>query len=565
MPANVRYSSAAERAQHRRARLRIVRWLKGRRGTATIGDGADGPVAAPTVFQSVLPMGMPTLPSGFRRSRKVIVVGWQRGFEVLLRTFDAKLPKNSQLFVVSEQPLKWREAEMANEDIPLNGTDKNRDNCTIPAHVTDRPLRNVEVKHLVGFCTDDSVLRDTPIGEADAVIVNADVDVSAEEGSTGGGGGAELQIADSEAITSTILLRRFRHEAEALAKAEGRTLRPITIVTEFVDLLTRRLLDRQSDLLEMDDDDPALLSPDVAKTSSLLRLSKPTGKAPAPSASGLLGMMRPKSGQRRPTGEGAPAAVGGTTPTPAKNQVAPAPVDTPCRGVSPTVGDELGASPPTVAASADATVEEMLKETSCGAPAASAEAADAPPSPPSSPPAHLVPAPASIVAAAAARRRTKQRRLPSPPPSPPADGASPAKSTADEMVKIPTPTPRVTTVVFHRNYIETTALSLASHSASSWATVQMLLDNSSNCNISSISSFRVIPEDAVKDERLSFCFFEMSDLVVMQDLGLLIGWRHKKVNGGEALVNPPNKKELLDWSVDDELIVICDGDAKGKY
>jgi len=114
--------------------------------------------------------------------------------------------------------------------------------------------------------------------------------------------------------------------------------------------------------------------------------------------------------------------------------------------------------------------------------------------------------------------------------------------------------PRVTSVVFHRNYIETTALSLASHSVASWATVCNILDTTNKTNLVSVTPFRVIPDDAVREGRTSFSFYEMSELVMMQNLGLLIGWKHRSQN--EVVINPPKKREPLRWTADDELVVI---------
>ena len=59
------------------------------------------------------------------------------------------------------------------------------------------------------------------------------------------------QIADSEAITSTVLLRELHAQAHAAAlKAGGRGLPPLNIVTQVVDVLTQRLLHAEPHLLE---------------------------------------------------------------------------------------------------------------------------------------------------------------------------------------------------------------------------------------------------------------------------------------------------------------------------
>lgn len=55
-------------------------------------------------------------------------------------------------------------------------------------------------------------------------------------------GGSELQIADSDAMTSTILLRQLREELGVPAELQ--------VVTQMSDVLTRRLIDQQPNLLD---------------------------------------------------------------------------------------------------------------------------------------------------------------------------------------------------------------------------------------------------------------------------------------------------------------------------
>ena len=174
----------------------------------------------------------------------------------------------------------------------------------------------------------DAVVRATHVWRARA---------DADENDKQACGGAELQIADSEALTSTILLRRLHQE---IAREEG--AKPLTIVTEFVDLLTKRLFEKQENLI-----------------------SHTAPRKPAPPTSGAGG--------------------GGGNRSSISRQ-----------------GTACGATPP------------------------------------------RQPSAATAGAVAAAAR----------------DGALDSTSAVES-------------VVFHRNYIETTALSLASHSKTSWVTVQV--------------------------------------------------------------------------------------------
>ena len=89
-------------------------------------------------------------------------------------------------------------------------------------------------------------LRQLPLHQIDVAAVFADVnddDVRAH-------GGSELQIADSEAITSTVLLREMHAQMHHGSKNGGVGAPPLTIVTQVVDVLTQRLLVQEPTLLE---------------------------------------------------------------------------------------------------------------------------------------------------------------------------------------------------------------------------------------------------------------------------------------------------------------------------
>jgi len=221
----------------------------------------------------------------------VLLIGWQRHIGNLLRALDSRLPPDSQLWILSEKNKAWRANELASEGLALDGSalpseqglrrsssqgsgkfpkgcrDEARrssgSSCQPPpqegASRGNRPpfisrshsmlkesaLKNTRLVHLVGFTTDVEALyrlfRATP---ADAAIVQADVDDHE----------VDSQITDSEALTSALLLR-------SLHQQWGQ--RDFHIVTQFRDVLTHRLLERQPELLDGAPQlDPALASAD---------------------------------------------------------------------------------------------------------------------------------------------------------------------------------------------------------------------------------------------------------------------------------------------------------------
>ena len=375
---------------------------------------------------------------GAASKRCLIFIGWQRGFESFLRILDGRLPPNSEVHILSEQTPANRSLELASEGLALDGAAiqpkaGEEDDPSIPREVG---LANCTLYHVYGYTTDERAMRRLPLARADAAVVVAD----ANEDDVEALGGAELQIADSEALTSTVLLRRLRVEIEK----DYPQAPPLTVVTEFVDLLTRRLLERQGSLIT------SAPKPQRAITSknSLVR-------------SGRSGRILPPDAE--PVAD--PAAA---------------------------VGQPLAV-----------------------------ETAD---------------------------------RV---PPLNTSSGPAAAESRSDGS--------KVQTVVFHRNYIETTALSLASHSNTSWVTVQMLLDPFSGYLIQSVpcdqvidlesplSSARGAVTDGKEDPGCCLSFSDLSDALVTQRRGLLIGWRRKR---GEVVINPPEKVKAFKWDVEDELIVL---------
>ena len=395
----------------------------------------------------------------FDNRRCLIFIGWQRGFESLLRLLDARLPKNSEVHILSEQTMLNRTLELNSEGLALDGSPMERKEGEEEPDEQDKEmgLQNCRLIHYAGYTTDERAMRRLPLNRADAAVVVAD----ANEDDVEALGGAELQIADSEALTSTILLRRLRGEIER----DHPHCPPLTVVTEFVDLLTRRLLERQ----------PTLIT-----------------SAPKPK-------RRPKGMRRGDSVQ----HIGGFRPNLHGNNTQR--VDSPC--------------------------EEPL--------------ADAP-----------TPSPTPLVSGGAGV---------SAPSAAAAAGAGSAGGAGGALSK---PRPEVQSVVFHRNYIETTALSLASHSDTSWTTVQMLLDPNSGQVIKSLPiqhAITIKPNEAPPalpsatgktEPEVPGCYYsfaDLSDIIVSQSLGLLIGWRR---GGGEVIINPPEKVRPVMWLHGDELIVL---------
>uniref|UniRef100_A0A7S3BZW2 Uncharacterized protein n=1 Tax=Haptolina ericina TaxID=156174 RepID=A0A7S3BZW2_9EUKA len=138
-------------------------------------------------------------------------------------------------------PKAWRETELEAEGLTLKGegTELN----------SSGGLRNAALFQYTGFVTDGNAMKQLPIDRANAAVVQADTSLS--DTSQGGNGGSDLQIADSEALASTIHLRAIHssimRDRQRLGQAPPP---PLNLVTQFEDLLSRRLLERQPELLD---------------------------------------------------------------------------------------------------------------------------------------------------------------------------------------------------------------------------------------------------------------------------------------------------------------------------
>ena len=249
-----------------------------------------GPSLSPGEYQSPSSDARATASAEMPTKQQVVLlVGWTPMIGSLLRALDARMPPGSTLFVLSERKEKSRAQEMREEGMAKDGSalsqgldgywdegqaSASRGGTKGAAGVGEdevhldpaaegrtglrgRPsksklasqtgvadgsgLRNVRVAHLEGHTTDILALQRLPIARADVAFIVADVGSASEMGSASGGG-SELQIADSDAMTSTILLRQLREELSVPAE--------LHVVTQMSDVLTRRLIDQQPNLLD---------------------------------------------------------------------------------------------------------------------------------------------------------------------------------------------------------------------------------------------------------------------------------------------------------------------------
>ena len=217
-------------------------------------EAADAVAAVAAASGEAMAAGSGAASGKAPRGACILMVGWMLDLRSVLRAFDRRLPPNSTIHIISEKSLEWRRSSLAAEGLSLDGQ---------PIHDEGSAGRtgHVELCHLVGFATDETALRRLPLDDATAAIVSADVDQTE----------VDTQLTDAEVITSALLLRQL-YEARARQRERGaQTDRsggdggcasggggdaqaapqpPFPIVIEFNDVLTRRLLTRQPDLLD---------------------------------------------------------------------------------------------------------------------------------------------------------------------------------------------------------------------------------------------------------------------------------------------------------------------------
>ena len=158
----------------------------------------------------------------------------------------------------------------------------------------------------------------------------------------------------------------------------------------------------------------------------------------------------------------------------------------------------------------------------------------------------------------------------------------------------------VDVVHFHRDYLETAALSISAHSHASWCTMRMLVEKlhgGVECRAIDVSSVLdaaelapATPQDAMEVAAgQGWSFEDLAVRVTERGFGILIGWRRldemrpsvhrpKTLNtpalhlgrakrtghggsglsshAGGALINPSDKQEKLAWRVCDELLIV---------
>ena len=223
----------------------------------------------------------------------VAIVGWQHNFGRVLRALDKRLPKGSYIFILSNLPVWQRRRDLGQEGLNEDGGalevesflrpragEKNVRKTSLlasdgaaaarpprrgksadkPPHAPMTPIPGIgglencnKIEHRVGNPTEEIALRQLPLLTMSMALVFADEESvgKAASGPLRSHGGTELLMKDSEAITSTLLLREMHAQAHRAARRRGRKgAPPLTIVTQVVDVLTQRLLEMEQGLLE---------------------------------------------------------------------------------------------------------------------------------------------------------------------------------------------------------------------------------------------------------------------------------------------------------------------------
>lgn len=188
-------------------------------------------------------------------------VGWVHGLHSLLQALDRRVPLGSEVIILSEKSLEWRDAELAVEGLSRSGDaleddkgDEGDKGGGVAALSHRKPviqrqdtnssskagLANLRLRHIVGFPTDETAIRRLPLERAAAAIVSADVD-SAD---------VDTQITDSEVMTSAHLLRRV-YEPLAIAHFErrGSPPPPLSVVVEFNHVNSKKVIEAKPNLL----------------------------------------------------------------------------------------------------------------------------------------------------------------------------------------------------------------------------------------------------------------------------------------------------------------------------
>ena len=209
---------------------------------AIVSDRPDtvriAPVPPPPPPPPPRPLGDPlrhTIRAAPPQRMTIVLVGWSARMAQLLRTIDRApgLASGSTVHVLASQREHRRKLELERDGIALNG----------------EGLRRVRLDHRYGSITAARNLVQLPLATARAVLVVGEIDLDEDEDADGG---AVLQIADSCALTATVLLQRVRHQqlvdvtrrvsgaASGIDNSEAQR-----IVTQVVDVFTKRVLERK--------------------------------------------------------------------------------------------------------------------------------------------------------------------------------------------------------------------------------------------------------------------------------------------------------------------------------
>ena len=150
----------------------------------------------------------------------------------------------------------------------------------------------------------------------------------------------------------------------------------------------------------------------------------------------------------------------------------------------------------------------------------------------------------------------------------------------------------VEAIAFHRNYLETAALSVSAHSNVIWTAMLTLLSPMGAASISVAPLAECVPSIWLKQE-LALSFNDLADVTTSRGLGVLLGWQRvvrdseddaggktkaasrirramqssrssrgrakfvaKFTQQGEAMLNPADKNEKLTWMKDDKLLFV---------
>jgi len=507
------------------------------------------------------------------RGRVILVVGWKSGFGRMLRAFDGALPADSHIYVVSAKTMEWRKTDLAAEGLDINGASmemphgaraETRKSEESPKKIDPlsnsaaervearrrhqmqyEGLKNVQLHHYLGDPTDATALRMLPLDAADVAYVLADE--SAQEDKA-------FHLDDAEAMTSTVLLRRLRAGLEASALERGLPpAPPLTLITQCVDVLTNRLLGMQPDLLD------GTGSTGAAGESGGGPGGARGGKAQKATPATIRRVSLPETSESLDLREPSMESMGCVSLTEPSVTVQHASC-VHCRSCRSSATIGLGSpAMETVAETPALNLSEPSSHVGIAEQMLLSEGS-------------------TLGGVLPAKGGTYVRDL--------ADSGSKARrasrlgikqfgrmSRRRSLVKVDEES-LIESIVLHRNWLETAALSTAAIGGASWSIVRLLLDPMSPTRIFSIRAACVIADDELAlpfNAGVPYSFWQLRSRLMALECGLLIGWRRAPQREERAIssygkartlkswtqrVNPTDKDTQLQWNADDELLVI---------